>query len=143
MWKTENPCLKNFSGVMGQKLALGEVEESQGFLEMKHSKYKNGFLNMDSLGRDLSKTIFSFQIEWAKTKILWFEYFGWQPNWKLKGHNRLDQKYQNGFLLMYSIWLIELIATNGIGFGWVELILSSFEDPSSASDQGRWRVTRR
>ena len=60
--KTENPCLKNFSGVTGQKLDLGEVEEPQGFLEVKHSKYKNGFLTMYSLNRDLSGTIFGFQI---------------------------------------------------------------------------------
>jgi hypothetical protein len=38
---------------------------------------------------------------------------------------------------MSSLLLIELIETEGIGFGWVELILSTFEDPPSASDQGR------
>jgi hypothetical protein len=69
-WKTKNPCLKNFSGVIGQKLALGEVEESQGFIEVKHSKYQNGFLTMDSLYRYLSRTIFNFQIGWVKTKII-------------------------------------------------------------------------
>ena len=47
--KTENPCLKNFSRVTGQKLTLGEVEEPQGFPEVKHSTYQNGFLTMDSL----------------------------------------------------------------------------------------------
>ena len=51
-WKNENPCLENFFVVPGQKLALGEVEESQGFSEVKHSKYKNGFspwiLSIDS-----------------------------------------------------------------------------------------------
>ena len=96
-WKTENPCLKNFSGVTGQKLALGEIEESQRFQEVKHSKHKNWFLTMYSLSREISITIFSFQIGWGETKILWFEYFGWQPNWKLKGYNRSNQKYQNGF----------------------------------------------
>jgi hypothetical protein len=105
-WKTENPCLENFSEVTGEKLALGEVEESQGFLEVKHSKYKNGFLTMDSLDRELSNIIFSFQIGWTKTKILWFEDFGWQPNWKLKARNRSNQKYQNGSLLISSLWLI-------------------------------------
>ena len=45
---------------------------------------------------------------------------------KLKGHNRSNQKYQNGFVLMSSPWLNELIETNIIEFGWVELILSSF-----------------
>jgi hypothetical protein len=38
---------------MGQKLALGEVEDSQGFPEVKHSKYQNGFLTMDSINRFL------------------------------------------------------------------------------------------
>jgi hypothetical protein len=47
--KLKNLCLKNFSRVTGQKLALEEVEESQGFLEVNHSKYKNRFLTMDSL----------------------------------------------------------------------------------------------
>jgi hypothetical protein len=37
--------------------------------------------------------------------------------WKFKGHNRSDQKSQNGFFLMSSLWLIELIAIEGIGFG--------------------------
>jgi hypothetical protein len=40
--KNENPCFENFSKVPGQKLPLREVEESQGFLEAKHSKYKIG-----------------------------------------------------------------------------------------------------
>ena len=47
--KNENPCFENFFEVTGQKLALREVEESQGFPKVKHSKYKNGFLTMDSL----------------------------------------------------------------------------------------------
>ena len=32
--KNENPCFENFSGVTGLILALGEGEESQGFLEV-------------------------------------------------------------------------------------------------------------
>ena len=39
---------QKFSGVTGQKLALGEVEESQGFLEVKHSKYKKGFFTFQN-----------------------------------------------------------------------------------------------
>ena len=73
--KLKNPCLENFSGVTGQKLAVGEVEESQGFLEVKHSKYKNGFITMYSLDIEVYDTIFIFQIGWTKTKILWFEDF--------------------------------------------------------------------
>ena len=61
---------------MGQKLALGEVEESQGFLKVKHSKYQNGFLTMYSLGQDIFDINFNFQIWWAETKLLWFEDFG-------------------------------------------------------------------
>ena len=34
--------------------------------------------------------------------------------WKLKGHNRSAQKSQNGFFLISSLFLIELIATNEI-----------------------------
>ena len=56
---------------------------------------------MYSLSRELSGTIFNFQIGWAETKLLQFEDFGQQPNWKLKGHNRSNQKYQNKFFLMY------------------------------------------
>ena len=64
---------------------------------MKHSNSKNGFLTMDSFDLYISITIFSFQIGWAESKLFWFEYFGRQPNWKLKGHNWSDQKSQNGF----------------------------------------------
>ena len=90
---------------------------------------------MNSLNQELSRTIFSFKIWWVETKIMWFEDFGQQPNWKLKGHNWSNQKYKNGFFLMSSICLIERIVSDGIGFGWVEFILSTFEDPSPASDQ--------
>ena len=65
---------------MCQKLALWEVEESQGFFKVKHSKYKNGFLTMDSFDQYIFETIFSFQIGWAETKLLCFEDFGRQPN---------------------------------------------------------------
>ena len=98
---------------------------------------------MNYLNRYLSISIFNFEIGWAETKIMWFEDFGQQPNWKLKGHNQSDQKYQNGFFLISSIWLMDLIETNGIRFGWVELILSTFEDTPTASNQGRSRVKRR
>ena len=60
--KNENPCFENFSEVPSQKLALGEVEESQRFLEVKQSKYKNGFFTMSSLDLKLSETIFGFPI---------------------------------------------------------------------------------
>ena len=75
-WKNENPCLKNFSRVPSQKLTLGEVEESQGFPKVKHSKYKNGFFTMYSLYRDISGTIFSFPIGWVEIKIFGLEDFG-------------------------------------------------------------------
>jgi hypothetical protein len=61
-WKNENLCFRNFSKVLGQKLALGEVEESQGFPEVKHSKYQNGFFTVSCLDLRLSRTIFSFPI---------------------------------------------------------------------------------
>ena len=76
----------------GLEISPGEVEESQGFSEVKHSRSQNGFLTMDSLNQEISNTIFSFQIGWAETKLLWFEDFGRQPNWKLKGHNWSEKK---------------------------------------------------
>ena len=54
--------MKNFSELIGQKLALGKVEESQVFLDVKHSKFQNGFLTMYSLDRENSETIFSFPL---------------------------------------------------------------------------------
>ena len=48
--KNENPCCKNFSRVKGLILALGGDEESQGNIEVYHSKYKNGFFTMNCLG---------------------------------------------------------------------------------------------
>jgi hypothetical protein len=61
--KNENPCFENFFGVPGHKLALGEVEESQGFPKVKHLKSQNGGLTMSSsLDLKLSETIFSFLI---------------------------------------------------------------------------------
>jgi hypothetical protein len=39
-----------------------EVEESQGFSDVKHTKSKNGVFTMYSLGQELSGTIFIFQI---------------------------------------------------------------------------------
>ena len=38
---------------MGQKLALREVEESQGFTEVKHLKYQNGFFPIYSLSKEI------------------------------------------------------------------------------------------
>ena len=58
-------------------------------------------------------------------------------------HNWLIWKYHNGFFLMCSPWLIESKKSNKFKFRWVELILSTFKDPTFVSDQGRWRVTRR
>jgi hypothetical protein len=58
--KMKTHVFKNFSGVPGQKLALGEVEESQGFMKVKHSKYKNGFFTMYALSLKIFETIFSF-----------------------------------------------------------------------------------
>ena len=57
--------------------------------------------------------------------------------WKLKGHNRSAQKYKNRFFLISFLWLIELIGTEGIGFGLVEIILLTFKDMPSTSDKGR------
>jgi hypothetical protein len=60
--KNENPCFENFSEVPGLRFHLGGREESRGFPEVKHSKYKNGFFNMFSLKLNLSGTIFVFSI---------------------------------------------------------------------------------
>ena len=45
-----------------RNLALGEVEESQGFTKVKHSKSKNGFSTTYSLSQKISETIFNFPI---------------------------------------------------------------------------------
>jgi hypothetical protein len=58
--KNENPCFENFSGVPGSWFRLGGGEESQGFSEVKNSKFENGFFAMSSLDHKLSRTIFSF-----------------------------------------------------------------------------------
>ena len=79
-WKNENPCFENFSGVPGHKLSLGEVEDSQGFLEVKHSKYKNGVFTMHSLDQYIFVSIFKFRIKLTKAKIMQFVDFGRQPN---------------------------------------------------------------
>ena len=60
--KNENPCFENFSGVLGSWFRLAGGEESQGFSEVKSSKYENGFLTMSSPHPKLSRTIFSFVI---------------------------------------------------------------------------------
>jgi hypothetical protein len=63
LWlKNENPCFENFSEVSGSWFHLGGGEESQGFLEVKSSKYENGFLTMSSPDPKLSTTILSFAI---------------------------------------------------------------------------------
>ena len=63
---------------------------------------------MNSIDQEIYGSIFSFEIGWAETKIMWFVDLGWEPNWELKGQNRSNLKYQNEFFLMCSIWLIEL-----------------------------------
>ena len=73
--KKENPCFENFSGVSGSRFCLGGGEDSQGFMVVKHSKYKNGFFTMPSLDLKISGTIFSFPIRWAETKIFEIEDF--------------------------------------------------------------------
>ena len=60
--KNENPCFENFSDVLGSWFRLGGGEEPQGFMEVKKSKYENGFFTMSSPDPNLSRTIFSFTI---------------------------------------------------------------------------------
>ena len=130
--KNENPCFENFSGVPGSWFRLGGGEESQGFSEVKNSKFENGFLTMSSLDHKLSRTIFSFANGWVEIKIFQF----WDIGWKLKSHSWSSEKSQNGFSLITSSHLLEPIATYGIEFGWVELILWSFEDSPVTGSRG-------
>jgi hypothetical protein len=53
---------ENFSWVPGSWFRLGGGEESQGFTEVKKSKYENGFLTMSSPDPKIFETIFSFAI---------------------------------------------------------------------------------
>ena len=55
--KNENPCFENFSRVPGSWFCLGRGEESQVFLEVKHSKSQNVFFTMSSLELKCSRTI--------------------------------------------------------------------------------------
>ena len=84
---------------------------------------------MYSLNWRISITIFSFPIGLAETKIFGFEDFSLEVE-----RSQLVKKSQNRFFLISSLWLIELIETDRIGFGWVELILLNFEDLSLVSD---------
>ena len=113
--KNENPCFKNFSGVLSSWFRLGGGEESQGFSEVKNSKFENGFLTMSSLDHKISTTIFSFAIKWVEIKIFQF----WDIGWKLKSHSWSSEKSQNGIFLITYSHLLESIATYGIKFGWV------------------------
>jgi hypothetical protein len=74
--KNENPCFENFFGVLGSWFRPGGGGYSHGFLEVKHSKYQNGFFTMLSPDLKLSKTIFKFPIGLAETKIFKFEDIG-------------------------------------------------------------------
>jgi len=87
---------------------------------------------MSSLDHKLSRTIFSFAIGWVEIKIFQF----WDIGWKLKSHSLSSEKSQNGFSLITSSRLLEPIATYGIEFGWVELILWSFEDSPVTGSRG-------
>ena len=60
--KNENPCFKNFSRVSGSWFHLGGGEESQGFLEVRNSKYQNGVFTMSSPDLNISITILCFPI---------------------------------------------------------------------------------
>ena len=74
-WK---PMFQNFSEVTVLDLDIREVEEATLFLEVWTSKYQNGFFTIDSIDRELSGSIFRFEIGWAETEILQFEDFGRQ-----------------------------------------------------------------
>ena len=87
-------------------------EESQGFLEVKHSKSQNGFFTMSSLDLKLFGTTF-FQSNEQKPRYLNLKISGW----KLKGHSWSTRKSQNRSFLISSYCLIEPISTDRIKFG--------------------------
>ena len=58
-------------------LAIREDEESPWFPKVWNSKYQNGFFTIDSVDREISKSIFIFEIGWVETKLFQFEDFGW------------------------------------------------------------------
>ena len=77
-WKNENPCFENFSGVTVLNLAIKEDYESLWFSKVLNSKYKNGFLTIHFVHRDISRSLSIFEIRWEETEILQFGDFGWE-----------------------------------------------------------------
>ena len=63
-----------------------EVKSHKDLRRWNTQNTKMGFspwiisITMNSFDRELFETIFSFEIRWAETKIMWFEDFGRQPN---------------------------------------------------------------
>ena len=138
-WKNENPCSENFSGVLGQKLPLRGCEESQGFPELKHSKYKNGFFSMSSLDLKLSRTIFGFPIERVETKIFEFEDFGLE----VERSQSVDPKiskwvFSDLFLLPHRTH------SNWRNWIWMRIThFMNFRRSTNCQLKGRWKVARR
>ena len=62
---------------------------------------------------------------WSTTKL------------EVEGSQPVRPKISKWVFLMSSLWLIELRTSNGLECESVELILSTFEDLPSVSDQGR------
>ena len=72
-WK---PNFEIFSEVTLLNLGLGEDEESPWFPEGKNIKYQNGFFTIDSVDREIFRSILRFEIGWEETDILQFVDFG-------------------------------------------------------------------
>ena len=81
-WKNENPCLKNFFGVPSLKLSLGEVEKSQGFLEVKHSKYIYIFFHHVFSRSRYFWNYLLFSNRMSRNQDIWIWRF-WPGSWKV------------------------------------------------------------
>ena len=137
--KNENPCFKNFSRVPGSWFHLGGGEESRGFLEVKNSKYENGFLTMSSLDHNLSRTIFSFAIGWVEIKIFQF----WDIGLEVKSSQLVVRKISK-WVFSHHFFSPPRTHSNLRNRIWMSIthsmIIRRF---TSYRLEGRWRVTRR
>ena len=138
-WKNKNPCFKNFSRVSGQKLPLRGGEESQVFLEVKHSKYQNGFFTISSLYLKLSGIIFGLLMGWAETKIFQFEDFGLEVE-KLQSFDPKISKWVFSHLFLFP----HRTHRNWLNQIWMIIThFMNFRRSTNSQLEGSWRVRRR
>ena len=95
----------------------------------------------------ISKWVFHHRFSWSRYFWIYIQPWNWLgKNWDIANwifwstsklgfecHNWPNSKYRNGFFPMSFYWLLESRTSDRFKFGWVELILASFESSSSIS----------